>query len=397
MPKAIPSTSALTIPFYCIRRITSPEDDTNDRKVFSGQIPIDAIKNIPTNENVREFLLDAEGLKRKVPTQVHRAIKDTLENNANAFSVLNGGIVLVARNCEVDEKKKQLHLTAPSIINGSQTQGIVREYLNEYEYDPSDPIHIRFELIITDDQSLVAEISISRNFQNDVKPLSIAGRRGYFTEIGGVISKAFPEMRLSTSETERPSNEIMDTEKLLKIIAALKPSEFCQKPGEVNKAYTYDRARTCLKEFENIYCKAKEPDIKDATEKDMFKALYKYYLDIAPSAWELFIKWKTHQGFKGCGLRSITREDKKIIDVPEGIVWPILAAHSEFVVKKGSKWKLDIPPQFDERRLITAALDAYKEIAKSKPEAMGKMKACYSSLQNITSIYRELANFKKTA
>lgn len=330
----------LTIPFYCIRRITSPEDETDGRKVFSGQIPIDSIDKIPTNENVREYLLDAEGLKRKVPTQVHRAIKDTLVNNGHLFSVLNGGIVLVARQCEVDEKNKQLRLSNPSIINGSQTQGVVREY----EYDPHDPIHVKFELITTDDPSLIAEISISRNFQNDVKPLSIAGRRGYFTELGEVIEKAFPNMHLSTSETERPTDQIMDTEKLLKIIAALMPTELWQKSGEMNKAYTYDRARICLKDFEEIYRKAKETTADEGSDSKKYKAIYKYYLDIAPSAWDLFTKWKSHQGFKGCALRSIKRAGKDIIEVPEGIVWPILAAHSEFVTQqKGGKWKLLIP------------------------------------------------------
>jgi hypothetical protein len=44
--------------------------------------------------------------------------------------------------------------------------------LNDF-FEPS----IKYELIVTNDDNLIAEISISRNFQNDVRAISIAGAR----------------------------------------------------------------------------------------------------------------------------------------------------------------------------------------------------------------------------
>jgi hypothetical protein len=35
------------IPFHCIRNVTSPEDNKNDRLVYTGQIPIGAIIDYP--------------------------------------------------------------------------------------------------------------------------------------------------------------------------------------------------------------------------------------------------------------------------------------------------------------------------------------------------------------
>ena len=305
------------------------------------------------------------------------------------FNVLNGGIVLVASGIEVDEKGNIITLSKPSIVNGSQTQGVIKEFLDEYDYQNDAPIHIKFELIVTEESDLVGEISISRNFQNDVKPLSIAGRRGYFDELNEVIQNAFQGKKLSTSETERPNEHILDTEKLLKIIAALTPQDLWLRSGEMNKTYTYDRTRTCLKEYEEIYRQAH--DRGDDKHKE-YTALYEFYLDIASAAWCLYQKWKSHQGFRGTWLKSITRKGPKIVDVPEGIVWPILAAHSEFVTRRAGAWTLEIPENFDEDRLISAAKNAYMEIAKSKPDVMGKSRACYSSLQTITAIYREFAD-----
>ena len=59
--------------------------------------------------------------------------------------MLNGGIVIVARDYEVDEKTKTLSLTRPSIINGAQTQGVLRDHaasLKKFAIgDTDDPSH----------------------------------------------------------------------------------------------------------------------------------------------------------------------------------------------------------------------------------------------------------------
>ena len=134
---------------------------------------------LSTDENVRDYLLEAEGKQRRRSTQVNQEIRETLEKRPNNFSILNGGVVLVARDHDVDEQKKTLRLTEASIINGSQTQGVLRDFFRQVEEEQLDPpeIHVKYELIVTDDEDLIAEISIARNFQNDVANLSIAGEK----------------------------------------------------------------------------------------------------------------------------------------------------------------------------------------------------------------------------
>ena len=48
------SDNFLEIKYYSFRNITSPEDKANDRTIYAGQMPINSIVNLSTNENVRE-------------------------------------------------------------------------------------------------------------------------------------------------------------------------------------------------------------------------------------------------------------------------------------------------------------------------------------------------------
>lgn len=382
-------SKTLAFQFFNVRNVSSPEDTKNHRKVYIGQAPVTSILSLPTNENVRDYLLEAEGKKRPRPTQVHKAIRETLENNPEDFVVLNSGVVVVARECEIVESKKHLLLKRPSIINGSQTQGVIKDFLNtdsllsEYEQ-----YHIKFEIIVTANDDLIADISIARNFQNDVMQLSIAGRRGQLDELEKSLQAYDSDLKLKKSETKL-SDDYVQTEKLLQVIAALIPEALWPNTfHEFNKVFTYSMKAKCLKLFQDVYTKAK--DAEDP-EHDFYKKLYQFYLDIAPQALDLYENWKTHDKFYGTRLRSIERENNgEITDVPDGIVFPIIASLSAFA-KKSKKWKIDPPEIFNEKELIKNAAILYKEIADHNPNTMGKNKACYTQLYQMTSLYQKLA------
>jgi len=383
-------TNVFSLPFHSIRHISSPEDLENERKTYVGQMLISSVLDLPTDENVRDYLLDAEGRQRRRPTQVNKAIRDTLENYSSNFSVLNSGIVIVARNSEIDEKNKILKLADPSIINGAQTQGVIKDFLNSSNGSldlDTVPIHVKFELIVTDDEELIAEISIARNFQNDVMTISMAGRRGQLDELEQSYQKKVPDGNLRKSETQL-SEDYVRTERLLQVIAALIPEKLWLDGREFNKVYTYSQRTKCLKDFQEIYKKAHDNSDPD---KDKYSDLYQFYLDIVAEADEIYWRWKKHQGFKGTGLRSIKRSDNsEIADVPDGIIFPIIAALSAFAVKTKQGWSIKYPKLFNDAELIQTAKSAYMEIARSNPNKMGKTKACYSACYQITSIYKKL-------
>src|SRR6185503_13216595 len=348
--------SVVVFPFHSFRNISCPEDTANDRRVFSGQAPVTSFVPLSTDENVRDYLLEAEGKQRRRETQVNREIRLTLGSHPEQFSILNGGIVIVARNHEVDEQKKILRLTRPSIINGSQTQGVLKDFLEKLASEGRDlpAIHVKYELVVTDDEELIGEISIARNFQNDVASISIAGRRGQLEELEESLRRKIPDAKLKKSETEL-SDDYVGTERLLQVITALIPASLWPKASErenPNKVYTYSMKAKCLREFQEIYRKAK--DAKHEEHKTA-QELYQFYLDIAPEAHELHEKWKAHQGFAGTGLRSITREGREVVEVPDGIIFPILASLSAFARKTDKGWSIEPPRAFRDGELIKAA------------------------------------------
>lgn len=371
--------------FLNCRNISAPEDEANGRKVYSGHAPATAVLALEDNENVREYLVDAKGKQKRSPTLVHQAIRKTLQDTPDQFSILNGGMVIVARSAVLDDKTKQMRLESPSIINGSQTQGELRRFFDRNPSAFEDPPSIKFEIIVCDDDDLIAEISIARNFQNDVRAISIAGRRGQLDELEFAIQAVYPALRLRKSETDLVTDEdFIDTEKLIQVILALMPSEvlegFDPSIDATSRVFTYSQKTRCLK----LYQRMVEDEDLDAL---------RCCLDLAPVAWELYTKWKAHQGFKGTRIRAIERDNGEIVEVPDGVVFPILAAHSAFVRKdKAGHWRLSPPAMFNDSELISASKQAYMEIAGHNPQTMGKSKACYSTLVRITQIYARLAN-----
>jgi hypothetical protein len=380
-----PRASAFEFPYITCRNISGPEDEDAERKVYAGHAPTSSVLALEDDENVREYLVDALGKAKARPTLVHQAIRKTLTDHPDQFSILNGGMVIVARAAEVDDKRKVLTLNRPSIINGSQTQGELRRYFQSRSqqpdfYEPS----IKFELIVTKDDDLIAEISISRNFQNDVRAISIAGRRGQLDDLERAVQREIPGAKLRKAETDLVvDGEFLDTEKLIQVLFALLPRQlFDSLELEANKVFAYSQKTRCLKLFQRIV---------EGREDPRLDAVYRFFLDMAGTAWTLYEKWKAHPGFRGTRLRSIERENGEIASVPDGIVFPILSAMSAFVGRKKNRWILQPVEQFDERELIDAAAQVYQEIADHNPQTMGKSRACYSALQRITAIYARLA------
>jgi hypothetical protein len=374
--------SVLPFPFFCCRNISGPEDNKQDRKVLAGHAPATSFLELEDDENVREYLVDAQGKQKRTPTLVHQAIRKTLRDNPEDFSILNSGICIVARSAEIDEGKKLLHLDRASIINGSQTQGELKRFV---EQEPEFTPHVKFEIIVTDDQNLIAEVAISRNFQNDVRAISIAGRRGQLDQLEDALRQFIPDAKLRKSESDLSENYI-DSEKLIQVLLAVTPESLwdptAEGPSLISKTFTYSQKTRCLKLFQRI---------EEEKDSPVYRGLYQFFLDIVGPVWKLYERWKTHHGFQGSGLRSIQRaEDGRIIDVPDGIVFPIIAAYSAFCSAKQGRWQFAIPSAFQEKRLIGAAVADYKDVADHNPQTMGKKHACYSRLLEITQLYAEL-------
>lgn len=379
------STSATTkAKVLLVRNLSITEDKLSDRSVYTGVACVDQIVDINTSENVRGYLAETGST-----TKVHRAIKETLQNNPSVFHILNGGLTIVATDSVYDEATKELRLNGASIINGAQTQGVIKEYLDDRKATheqggdgdlPPLPF-IHFQLIVTRDEGLVAEVSIARNSQNSVKNISIVGSKGMLDELADAMQSSGLGRIQKSEDQDTKSGSYLPTEKLLQVIMALVPDSLPIPDRESSKTYCYSQKSACLTNFARAFERKSDPVQRD---------LYRFFIDIAPTAWKLYNKWRAHSGFKGTGLRTLKRDASgNILEVPDGIIFPIIAAHSAFISRDArGQWGIQVPARADKILIDTAKSD-YMEVASSNPQTMGKSKACYTRLKSIAELIKD--------
>lgn len=377
------------ITYNTLRTVTSPEDNEAGRRRYCGIAPANCFFDLNTEENVRSYLgRDEDGARRKT-TKVNSAIRETLSNRRDQFPLLNSGIVIVAHDVKVDDNSKppKVALYSASIINGAQTQGILRDYFAGQKDDTDYP-SVNFELIVTDDEELVGDISIARNYQNEVTALSIYGRQGRFDALEAAMKKSDPEIALKKRETDF-SDELLDTEKLIQVLTAICPTNVplpsaekrkAKTPETIYRVYAYRHRSRCLKDF---------ADVMDSPND--WPAAHQFFLDVAAPVWRLYRQLKGEQAFSRlvCVKGEIVAGRKQVDPegVPDGIVFPMLSALSRFVEEHRNRWRLAIPSKFPWQTFYQAAILQETGSAAFNPQTMGKKADCYIALHGSIDMY----------
>jgi hypothetical protein len=409
------------LPYYCIRNLTDPCQRELNISHHEAKVRLHALSPISTKRNLREYLAE-HGRK----SAVHKDIENTLRNQPNLFSTLNGGVTICARHADgFSSKEGVLKLTDPSIINGAQTKGSVESYFEELAAEleamgPDGDLNdlngpeelesfVSAHIFIIDDRDLEGELTISLNNQNNVKMISKMNARGELNDMAAAFSKAGMKIRLT--ESDPPNNGLVDTEKLLKVIEALTPEElwttfFNRRSTQLQpkkwvmvKSSAYSTKARVLKDFGILYDAAMDPEHPKHEEA---RTHYQYYVDIGPSAWQLYMKWKMHQGFASSKIRGpikrssrkgrppLTKDDEgNIVEVVDGLIFPCIATLSEFVKMKKGKWTISRIPKWVDEVLIDAILHFYRQKAKSTAHTCGRTHQCYADLAMAMSYARK--------
>jgi len=382
------SKKQFEIEYESLRNVTSKQDDDAGRERRCGVALADQFFDIPDDLNVREYLLkEVDGKKIKKRTDVNDAIRDTLDNNRERFAMLNGGITIICKSAAVDDKKRKVVLTDPSIINGSQTRGVLKEYFDEGGEDDTDYPSVHFELIVCDDSALAADITIARNFQNRVIPVSTYGARGLFDDLEEAMQDRDRSIRLRKSETDPPGEAYLDTEKLIQVVTCVVPGDI-NMPRSANegiRAYAFSQKAVCLKDFAAIM------------EKDEFAEAKQFFHEVAYDAWSLYLKLKTERAFAQFRQKRQRQHEKRspvkkdaqgnVIDVSMGVLFPILSALGNFVAKDDDgQWRFEIPEDYDLGDLISQAAIIFSQ-AYNDPAKMGKDIQAYLALRPIVTQY----------
>ena len=388
---------SVQLSYQLIRNTTSPDETLTGVKSFVANISALEILKLDTKENLRAYIAEHNPKKRN---KVHEAIRDTIDTIPVRFITRNSGFTIAALAAEVDDNKKVIRLTDPSIIDGAQSQGEIRQWVQEAfgtelpnELD-EPPFFVRVEIIVDPDPEEVVETAIARNTATPVKSISQAGARGHLEELEQSIHKIRPEIHIRKKETDEG---VYDTRKILQYARLLMPTSVSGNDSAAEKLRPYKNPEQCLTDFSDWYeNKAKD---KNARRK------YEFTVQIAPLAIAEYEFWERHDGWNGHHIWDETkkggracRRDKagKIVWVSPGLVFPIVGAMSEFVEERvPGTWTVSKPTLFESGKMIIRAVEQFRGLD-SDPMQMGRSAGAYDALRiypsTIVAVMKDIKN-----
>jgi hypothetical protein len=396
---AVRVRSSVQLHYQLLRNTTSPDETSTGVKSFVANLSAFEILKVGTNENLRTYIAEYNPRKRN---RVHESISNTIQTETSRFITRNSGFVIAASDADVDDGKRILRLYDASIINGAQSQGEIRRWIDqefgEHGPDAEDdpPFFVRAEIIIDADEDEVVETAIARNTATPVKSISQAGARGHLDDLDKSIKKVHPEIKIRKNETEI-GDEFYDTRKILQFARLLMPRDVSKNDSAAEKLRPYKNPEQCLSDFCEWY-EGREKSV-DARRK------YDFTVQIAPFAIEEFEYWSQHPSWNGHhiwdetkkGGRACRRDgNNKIVWVSPGLVFPILGAMSEFVEECApGKWKIMKPKIFKPHEMVACAVKQFRGVS-SDPMQMGRYAGAYDAMRiypsTLVEVMRDIKN-----
>src|SRR5260370_12673652 len=330
------SGASVRLSYLKIRDVTTKDEEANGASTYVAVLPAEEILKVGTDGNLRSYIPGHPGKKRNM---VHKAIETTIRHSPDRFSQFNSGFLIAASKIVVDDGKKVVVLKNASVNNGSQSQGEIQVYWEEFKTTGETPVSfaVRCELSIEPEASIRTDIAVARNTATKIEGISIAGKHGYFNDLDAAFRKTHKDLKLAHSETD-VEEEYVDTRLLIRILWALMPEDLMPEQRRTMEARmrAYKNAAYCLQDFVEIH---------DSRKDDRGSAArYNYFLDMAGQAWTEYERWKCHPDWNDKHLierlkQAVRGEDGVIREISDGIVFPILSALSKFVRKnKAGQW-----------------------------------------------------------
>ena len=390
-PSKGPHTSpSVQLSYQLIRTTTSPDEVATGVKSFVVNLPVFEILKLGTKENLRSYIAEYTPRKRN---RVHEAIETTIQQEPQRFITRNSGFVIAASDIDIDDNRKTARLVDPSILNGAQSQGEIKRWINsEYGEEPSfdgenPPFFVRAEIIVDPDPAEVVETAIARNTATPVKSISQAGARGHLDDLEASLKARRPDIQIRKSETDV---EGYDPRKILQYARLLMPVSVSRNESAAEKLRPYKNPEQCLTEFSEWYEAGKKRKEEGKEFDPVAWDKYQFTVQIAPFALEEYEYWEKHDGWNGQhvweetkkGGRACRRDKlKKIVWVSPGLVFPIVGAMSEFVQEiTPGNWVISKPSLFKPGEMIARAVAQFRSVD-SDPMLMGRSAGVYDALR----------------
>jgi hypothetical protein len=373
-------TSSITLAYDGISDDTDKAQSRLGIQAYRLRIDAGQLWLLSNDDNLRPYVGDAN--QRRGPS--HKAIAATIVNEPDAFSSLNGGLSVRARDCEIDKRRRQITLYDASIVDGGQTQGEISAYLKACEARGQDPneVSVKLNLIITDDDNFAKKITVAHNTRLQVKEISKMGILGKFDEIDAALRDFY---RNSVTPFHLAKKGVVSddfavqVESYLQTAFALLPQEELA-PGESFgrfKAGIYHAKSAVLRRYERLL-ETRDTDPVAARQ-------FAFIRDFGPQAHKIATQWREHSGWRGeylregCGLikRKNPSDKPAVVD---GLLMPVLASLSHFVSQQpNGQWRFSIAPS-DAKPIIAEVAKLYRDHARKDIGKLAKNASSYELL-----------------
>ena len=366
--------------------LTSPAEKSYGSARFYVCVPVREIFKIEdVDENLRIFFGEDESAKNIGP--VHKDIINSFIEEPERFIQRHSGFQVVCSEY-INTKAQEygiadVTLKHASLINGAQTQGMLKKFF--YESEEVDQEHkeafVGIEVIVEKDYLQRVQIAGARNTSTNVQSFSKLGKSKYFKELGESMKNYNPDWILAESETDGPPK--IPTQTLLQVIRAMIPYKLRQSYPLLKKSVvkSYSGKAAVLNEFRKF---------RDNDENGIdYSELYDFYIQFAPHAWEAYLDWTQEPLWIPYTKRKVARpigkydEKLKEFELAWGIACPTLHGLESFVVQDSNGWNLKYHSEFNRKDYINEVWDCFKD-SEENPQTLGKRKDAYSELSSFT-------------
>lgn len=383
-----------TLTAVVVKNTTSPEEKKNGSMHYTIVCSLKEILNLNVFENLRIAYTSDESIKRITPK--HKEIYQSFEDAPDRFIQRHSGFTVICNEIKVSSPQEYgintVTLDNASLINGAQTQDLLKNLLEDYEgVEAYENVNIRVEVLVEKAQDERIEIAIARNTSTNVSNLSIMGKKRYFDPLEiGVTNILGNDHRLQKSETD----DGIPTQTLLQTLRTMTPKEIRDeyKSLKDSPVKSYSGKAMVLNEYKDMVDAEADGRVKNSRFES---SVLNYYRSFAGYAWIEYGKWSSDKDWiplwkKSDNYKKIGKYNQKddSFDLTWAILCPLLYGLQHFLYEeKSGSWKIKYSNSFDKKAYMNYVLDRFKDSG-FEPQTFAKDRAYYQDLYIFVSDYK---------
>ena len=381
-----------------VKNTTSPEEKNNGAMHYTIVCSINEILKLNVFENLRVAYSSDETKKRITPR--HKEIYSSFEDAPDRFIQRHSGFTVICNEIKVSSPQEYginiVTLENASLINGAQTQDLLRLILEDYSGIPDKQkelknINIRVEVIVESKLDERIEVAIARNNTTNVTNLSIMGKKRYFDPLEINLKKVIDKnIEIQKNETD----DGIPTQTLLQVLRTMTPRNIRDeyKSLKDSPVKSYSGKAMVLNEYKDMV-DAEEKSKKQNTAFE--SSILEYYRSFSGGAWLEYEKWSTDKDWislwkKSDNYKKIGKYNEKenTFELTWAILCPLLYGLQHYLYEESrGVWSIKYSDKFNKKKYMNYVLDRFK-MTGFEPQTFAKDRAIYSDLYIFIADYK---------